>query len=327
MSYFKVKDKKELEKLEIGDRIEESDYSTLTPNGYFVQLEYVEEEEEAEKVAMKPGIWCVVKKNNNLTVEKTDFFKDDILEEYIKTKEIEDCVDCFFENLHVYAELKIELPKRNVLLYGTAGGGKSTSLTKIAKKYSADGNTAILVWHTSAWESYDVKNLIKRFDYQGVDKFIVIAEDLGGVEKESAKIASDSSLLSLLDNTEKTFTIPTCIISTTNYPEMFMANIANRPGRFDDKIEVGLPNKQARVDLLKFFAKEYVTDEAIKMIESDKCKTFSPAHIKEAYIRSRLKKKTLVDCINEIIKEQLKYNKGFQEVASLGLGFGNNSDD
>jgi AAA+ superfamily predicted ATPase len=320
---FTIKSKNNLDDIEVGSRIEESDYCTITPGGNFVQFEYHEEVEDCQRnIDIKPGIWCVVKKNNELRVETTDFNQDKILDQYVKTKEVEDCIDCFFQNLHLYPEFGIELPKRNLLLYGPAGSGKSTALTQIVKKYANLHDTAILVWHTSVWDSYDMKRLIKRLNYLNVNKLILIAEDLGGIEQADARKASDSSLLSLLDNAEKVFIIPTCIIATTNYPEMFMANIGDRPGRFDDKIEIGFPDKDARVTLLKFFTKDTADEESIKLIQSKECSNFTPAHIRESYIRSRLKSKKLSDCIKEIVKEQKKYSKGFTEFQSTGLGFG-----
>jgi len=40
-------------------------------------------------------------------------------------------------------------------------------------------------------------------EYDGVDKLILVVEDIGGVEQKEVSRPSDSSLLSLLDNQKK----------------------------------------------------------------------------------------------------------------------------
>lgn len=197
--------------------------------------------------------------------------------------------------------------------------GKSTSIAVCARKYLADSRTAIITWDSNAFEAYEVKMFISKFKYENVDKIILVVEDIGGVENEGYKVRQDSSLLSLLDNTDKTFTIPVMIISTTNHPENLGAAIANRSGRFDDKIEVGYPNSEARKSLLKFFAKEFCTEEALELIGSNKCAKFPPSDIREVYVRSRLRSKSLVEVINTKIKEIEEYNKAFTKQSKLGL--------
>jgi ATP-dependent 26S proteasome regulatory subunit len=244
------------------------------------------------------------------------------LEDFVSTKEIEDVVDCFFNNIPIYKEFGIEIPKRGVLLWGPAGGGKTTSLNKAVRKYANDGKTLVVVWHTSKLEASEVQDFIKSFGYakHKIEKVILVCEDLGGMENDQTRMRSDSRLLSLLDNQEKTFTLPTMIIATTNFPENFAANITNRPGRFDDKIKVGFPNGKARRALLSFFAKDHATDQALELVESEKCKEFSPALIRESYIRSRLRSKTLVQTINEMISDIKLYNKAFNDTSGpLGL--------
>jgi transitional endoplasmic reticulum ATPase len=322
MGYFKIKSKKVLSELAEGTVIDESDYSTLTPEGVFVQMEYFEEDENtAAKYEVKPGIFSIATQGNSLVLLRTEFVNDKILETLVHTKDVTDKIDCFFRNLHVYKEEGIEIPKRGILLYGPPGGGKTTIINKVANEYAKDNKTAVVVWTTDKFESHTVKDFIKRFDYTGVEKLILIVEDIGGTEIEQARMRSDSSLLSLLDNKEKTFRIPVLILATTNYPENFMGNLTNRPERFDDKIKLSAPNADAREALLKFFGKGREDEEAVKLLRSKKAEGFTPAHIKEVIIRSRIYEKSMVQVINEMFKEIEIFTKNFSEAKSVGIGF------
>lgn len=322
MGHFLVKSKIDLRSAAVGTRIDESDFSMSTSDDQFVQLEYIEEEDKkAEPYIVKPGIWTIVKTMAGLQLQETSFVNDKILETLVQTKDVTDKIDCFFRNLHVYAEEGIEVAKRGILLWGQAGGGKTTIINKVANDYVKDGKTMVLVWTTDKFDAHQVKDFIKCFHYEGVEKIILIVEDIGGTEIAApGAMRSDASLLSLLDNQEKTFTIPTLILATTNYPENFMGNLVNRPQRFDDKIKVSAPNADAREALLKFFGRSRETPEAIKAIRDKKCEGFTPAHIKEAIIRHRIYEKTLENVIKEMIKEVEQYTKGFVDRNSVGIG-------
>lgn len=323
MGEFVVSSKNNLASMNIGDKIEESDFAQLTPDGMFVQLKYVETEDsdKVDPYECKPGIWTIVKKIGGLALQETSFVSDRILESLVQTQDVTDKVECFFRNLHVYKEEGFEVAKRGILLYGQAGGGKSTIINKVANNYVKDGKTAIVVWTTDKFESYQVKDFIKGFQYvNGVEKLILIVEDIGGSEIEQARMRSDASLLSLLDNQEKTFTVPVLILATTNYPENMMGNLTNRPQRFDDKIKVSPPNSDARVKLLEFFGKGRESPEALTLIANSKCNGFTPAHIKEVIIRSRIYEKSMEAVIREMMEEVKSYGKGFEDQkGSLGI--------
>lgn len=297
--------------------LSESDLAISNNDGYY-QYQYIDDN-TFSKYATSPGIFYIDKDATGYELKPTSFVNDTILEEFVNTKTIENVVDCFFNNLHLYTEFGIEVPKRGVLLWGPPGVGKTTALNKAVQKYSKDGRTLILVWHTSKYEAHEVQGFIKSFEYQNVDKMILICEDLGGSENDNVRMRSDSSLLSLLDNQEKTFTLPIMIIATTNYPENFAENLTNRSGRFDDKIKVGYPDKEARASLLKFFAKGEADEQTISLIMSDACSEFAPSHIRECYIRSKLHSKPLVKVINEVISEISNFKKAFTE--RKGIGF------
>lgn len=323
MGYFTIKAKSNLDQMDIGSKITESDFSILTQNNSFVQMEYHDDEDEVPCYDVKPGIWTIQKVMGKLSLVPTTFVKDDILSSFVHTKNITDKIDCFFNKLDIYKKYGIEIPKRGILLYGPAGTGKTTVLNKVAQQYQTDSKTAIIVWTTDKFEAFEVKDFVKSFSYvDGVEKLILIVEDIGGIEIDQTRLRSDSSLLSLLDNQEKTFKIPVLILATTNFPEAFLGNLTNRPQRFDDKIEVGYPDGEQRKELLKFFSKETdPTEDTLSLIGSNKCSEFTPAHIKEAIIRSAIYDKDLKETITEITKEIDKYKKAFSKQKSVGMGF------
>lgn len=321
MAHFTVKKITALSELKEGDKFPESDYSAITPDNRFIQMEYSPDESN-RKIEAHPGIFTVISiTGQGLILKKTSFVSDSILEEFVHTKDIDERINCFFSRLDVYKKHGIEVPKRNVLLYGPPGSGKSTALIKIANKYASDGKTFVVIYPTDKIDAYEIKSLIRNLEYKGAEKMILIVEDIGGVEIDQVKMRSDSSLLSLLDNQEKTFTIPTLIIATTNFPEIFLGNIMNRPGRFDDKIEVGYPEGEQRKKLLMFFTKDTASEEAQTLMMDKKTKEFSPAHIKEAIIRSEIYDRKLHDVIEEMLKEIDLYKKAFSKQKSMGLGF------
>ncbi len=319
MGHFIIHSKTDLKTAEIGTKLEESDYALGLQDGSFVQFKYVEEDKKLPPTIVEPGLWIMGYENNKLEIRTTEFVKEDILTDFIHTKEVTFRINSFFSKLDIYKKYGIEIPKRGILLYGPAGTGKTSSIKLICNQYIKDNKTAIVLWPTDKVSAHDVKDFIKSFEYKGVEKLILVAEDLGGVEVDEVKVESRSSLLSLLDNQEKTFTLPVLILATTNHAEIFNGNITNRPGRFSDKIEVGYPKADARKKLFRFFLKEKATDELVDRIAHAKYEKFSPAHIQEILIRSELYDLSIDSSMDEISAEIKQYNDAFQQKRSIGI--------
>ena len=79
--HFKIIEKRRLDDMNIGDTIPESDFATITPEGTFVQMEYISEDDgEIPKFDVKPGIFVIRKSMSGLYVETASFVDDSILE-------------------------------------------------------------------------------------------------------------------------------------------------------------------------------------------------------------------------------------------------------
>ncbi len=333
MGRFKVSKITNLKDVTIGQEFQESDFSAILENGEFVQMTY-EEEDVLEKYEVKPGIWKIVKTAVGMRLVSSAFSKDEILESFINTKELETKIDCFFRNLETYKKLKRQTPKRACLLWGPPGTGKTASSVHVANKYVTDfPDTCVIIWNTDALDPYEVKSFVQQFSYKGVERMILIAEDLGGVEMEQVKMKSMASLLSILDNKEQTFTVPVFIIATTNFPESFLSNITNRPQRIDDKIHVPNPTGPQRQQLFQFFIKNFedkYTKEQVAEINDlllkEKYKEFSIAHLEDVIVQSQIYELPLTKTLENIRAGIDLFNKEFQ-TGKAKLGFGMGSDD
>ncbi len=322
-SHFKVSKVSNFKEFKEGDVIPESDFSLITAEDKFLQFEFIEEKVEYTKdVEVQPGIWTIAVENQKLILRPTEFTKQSLIDSYVSTKDITSKVDTFFSKIDIYKELQVDA-KRGLLLYGPAGTGKSSALSKVAEKYGNLQNTAVVCWPSDKFEARVVKDFLNNFNYEknNIQQFVLIIEDLGGVEQNSGQRYSESSLLSILDNVERTFTIPTMIIATTNFPEMFLENLTNRPQRFDDLIEVKRPDGKGRAAFLEFFSKNAALADELVKIQANKYEILSPAHIKEIVIRARLYDITISESIDKIFEQAERASKNFSPRRN-SMGFG-----
>jgi ATP-dependent 26S proteasome regulatory subunit len=322
--YFKVKKITDIKNINNSAQLPESDFSLFTSDDKFVQFELVKDAENLSTIAVKPGIYAVSEtKNEKMGLVVSGFTEQTLLEDYASTKDISNKIHTFFNKLDVYKKFGID-PKRAMLLYGPPGTGKSLLLSKIANEYAALGETSVIIWPTDKYSARDVKSLFKRLDYKTNDikRLILIVEDLGGTEQNSEVMQSESSLLSLLDNVEKTFTIPTMILATTNFPENFLENLTNRPQRFDDLIEVKRPQGEQRAKFLEFFSLGEASESALTKIKHKKYdELFSVAHVKEVVIRSALYDISLESAMDQLEAQAEKAKKQFTNRRKIGMDF------
>lgn len=314
-----------IEDLKEGTVIEESDLLVKNEQR-IVQFKYEEaEEKEDEKFHAKPGVYNIVVKGSSVTLGDLELRSKNLLTSYDNTSKIMGEANNFFKNLHKYRELQVE-EKRAILLYSPPGYGKTSAITRtIEELIKEDPKTIAINWPTSEIRSSDANRFLSNVDYkqEGCSRLILVIEDLGGGEKEDyhgSERAIDSSLLNLLDGVDNTFSIPTFIIATTNHPGSLLDALADRPGRFDEYVELDPPTKEQRVELIEFISKRKCTKEEIAAINT--AEDFSPAHLAEVVKRSILKDQTYGEIIEKMKDHKKVVSKRFEKNKATGKGMG-----
>lgn len=318
MGKFIYKGRTELKE---GAELQEADYSTIIGNELW-QWEY-KEEEGSDSVVVSPGIYSLVVKDHALNLKPSSFnINKNIMEDYIHTKTLTEKIDNFFSKLSIYDKYGI-FPKRGILMYGSQGTGKSLMISMTSRKYVEAGDTAVIYWPTDKFRASDVKYFLKDLKYSDkCKKLILVVEDIGGVSVDGAgqKLSVEPSLLSILDNVESVFKIPTMILATTNFPQNLLQNIANRPKRFDYLHEVGNPTAEQRSKFLEFFSQGKATKAELEQIKDRKYKEFSVAHMEEIVIRAELEEVSIGDSIDQVLAQSnLAVNDFAEPTRGMGI--------
>jgi SpoVK/Ycf46/Vps4 family AAA+-type ATPase len=316
--FFRVKKITDPSNFKLDDTIPVSDYLMTTEDNKVVQFEYVDPNARQDKKnEVTSGLYSlyVDKETHDIRHRPIIFNADKILKDYSYTEKIGSLVDKFFNKIHVYEKRDI-FPKRAALLYGDPGLGKTSSIIDTVNKYM-DGSTVAIVWPTATLRSSHVKEFFSESIFKDVKRLIFIIEDIGGGEKQylGDKMPVDAELLSLLDNSNATFTIPTMILATTNYPSNLLEPIL-RTGRFDDLLEVPAPNSTQRSSLLKFFSEDLLaTNEGIlDEIQKTKYDKLSVSDLKEISLKAELDDTTMMTALTSLMERKRLVEEDFAKM-------------
>lgn len=316
----------EIDDIKLNQEIPESDL-LIKNDKKIVQFEYLAPEKEKNpKLIAEPGIYNIGFKGQKLAMVPLELRERRLLTSYDNTQRIMGEARNFFENVPLLQELQKDNEimgsdcKRAILLYSHPGYGKTSAITKsIQDLVKEDPKTIAINWPTSEIRSSDVNRFMSRIDYKNCSRLIFVIEDIGGGEKEDyhgSERAIDSSLLNLLDGVDNVFSVPTFIIATTNHPGSLLDALADRPGRFDEYIELDPPSYEQRIELVEFIGKRKISDA--EKLALKKAEDFSPAHLAEVVKRSILKKMTFKEVIEEMINHKGKASKRFEQRKAKG---------
>ncbi len=323
-SKFKVKEVTKFADLVLGSKLEipTSDLC-LTSNEEIIQFEYIEDELDQQKYTIKPGVYTVNRGPMGLRLDTTELREDNLLTTVINTKTIKNEADTFYKKLHVYDTLKLQ-KKRAILLFSDPGLGKSSAIRQTVRELIAqDPGTVAVIWPTSDVRAEDFSKFLSfSIDYEeNCTNLLLIMEDIGGNEEEGGRHREvNSGLLNMLDGVNVVFKLPTFMIATTNYPANLLGALSDRPGRFDQMIELMPPAKDEQIRLLEFIAKRSLTTEEKEAMDIKGAEKLSIAHLNEIVIRSMLHDKTYEQVVKELISHTQKVKKDFSKQGSMGIG-------
>lgn len=155
-------------------------------------------------------------------------------------------------------------PHKGILFYGPPGTGKTLLARAVAREcgahFIAVSGPEILnkYWGQSEARLRNIFNearakapAVVLFDE--IDSFASSRDMMS----ESFEATLVSQLLSLMDGMNELGRV--CVIATTNRPGA-LDSALRRPGRFDHEIEIGLPDAEARLHILKIHTRDMPTD-------------------------------------------------------------------
>ncbi len=169
-------------------------------------------------------------------------------------KKVREMIELPLKHPEIFEKLGIEAPK-GVLLHGPPGTGK----TLLAKAVASETNSHFILINgpevMSKYYGESEQNLRKKFEeaeqnapsivfFDEIDAIATKREETRG-EVEKRVVAQ---LLSLMDGLKSRGKV--IVIAATNMPNLLDPAL-RRPGRFDREIEIGVPSKQGRLEILK----------------------------------------------------------------------------
>ncbi|MEM4246969.1 MAG: CDC48 family AAA ATPase, partial [Candidatus Woesearchaeota archaeon] len=171
-----------------------------------------------------------------------------------EVKKIREMVELPLKHPEIFQRLGVDAPK-GVLLHGPPGTGK----TLLAKAVANETNSHFIVINgpeiMSKYYGQSEENLRKKFEEAEknapsiifIDEIDAIAskreETRGEVERRVV-----AQLLALMDGLKSRGKV--VVIAATNVPNILDPAL-RRPGRFDRELEIGVPNKEGRLNILK----------------------------------------------------------------------------
>lgn len=171
-----------------------------------------------------------------------------------EVKKIREMVELPLKHPEIFQRLGVEAPK-GVLLHGPPGTGK----TLLARAVASETNSHFIVINgpeiMSKYYGQSEENLRKKFEEAEknapsiifIDEIDAIAskreETRGEVERRVV-----AQLLALMDGLKSRGKV--VVIAATNVPNILDPAL-RRPGRFDRELEIGVPNKEGRLTILK----------------------------------------------------------------------------
>jgi transitional endoplasmic reticulum ATPase len=181
---------------------------------------------------------------------------------------IREMVELPLKHPEVFRRLGIEAPK-GVLLHGPPGTGK----TLLAKAVANESNSNFSVINgpeiMSKFYGQSEENLRKKFeDAEKNAPAIIFIDEIDSLAPKREEVKGEverrvvAQLLALMDGLKSRGKV--VVIAATNVPNILDPAL-RRPGRFDREIEIGVPRKEGRLNVLKIHTRNMPLADDVKL--------------------------------------------------------------
>ena len=188
------------------------------------------------------------------------------LEEEIK--KVREMVELPLKHPEIFEKLGIEPPK-GVLLHGPPGTGK----TLLAKAVASETNSHFIIINgpeiISKFYGESEQNLRKKFEEAEQNApSIIFFDEIDAIASKREETKGDvekrvvAQLLGLMDGMKSRGKV--IVIAATNMPNL-LDSALRRPGRFDREIEIGVPDKNGRLDILKIHTRNMPLSKNVEL--------------------------------------------------------------
>ncbi|HLD80903.1 MAG TPA: CDC48 family AAA ATPase, partial [archaeon] len=237
-----------------GDRLA---FSVLGTNVHFVVTQIAPKgiakvvQETQFKVSETPAKVTDKQRMPQVTYEDIGGMKEPIAK-------IREMVELPLKHPEVFERLGVGAPK-GVLLYGPPGCGKTLLAKAVASECEANFVTINGPEVMSKWYGESEKHL--RDIFQNAEKnapTIIFIDEIDAIAPKREEVTGEverrvvSQLLTLMDGISSRGEV--IVIAATNRPNS-IDEALRRPGRFDREIEIGVPNKKERLEVLQIHSR------------------------------------------------------------------------
>jgi transitional endoplasmic reticulum ATPase len=183
-------------------------------------------------------------------------------------QKVREIIELPLRHPELFERLGVEPPK-GVLLYGPPGTGKTLLAKAVANESGANFVSISGPEIMSKWYGQSEENLRKIFeDAEKNSPSIIFIDEIDSIAPKREEATGEverrvvSQLLTLMDGLKKRGKL--IIIAATNRPNAVDPAL-RRPGRFDREIEVPVPDRTGRLEILKVHTRNMPMDKSVDL--------------------------------------------------------------